>query len=213
MDYTGPRGKAHLREVVIVERPDRLRIEMMSAFGVALQITSDGNQLYAYHRGEKTFYRGKASIENLARFTRLELDLTEIVDLLVGLPPGRHHLSEVTIEPDEAIGAWRVSALLAGGGTFLLWFDADDLMLTRAQQFDREGNQLYSATYRGYIQVAGVEIPQQIEFEAPLQQAKVTLAYSNVSVNEPLAKNLFRFDPPPGSKQVDLDRAAEVPQR
>jgi outer membrane lipoprotein-sorting protein len=210
LDYAGPRGSAHIREVVLVERPDHLRIEMMSAFGVVLQVTSDGQQIYAYHRGEKTFYRGKASVENLARFTRLDLDLREIVDLLVGLPPGRHRLRELTISPDEASRSWRVSGLLPDGGTFLVWFGADDLLPARAALFDREGEQVYAAVYSGYIEVGGIAIPQQIEFEAPAEQAKVKLRYSNVSVNEPLAKNLFRFDPPPGSKRVDLDRAAEV---
>jgi outer membrane lipoprotein-sorting protein len=210
LDYVGPKGKAHVREVVLVERPDHLRIEMMSAFGVALQVTSDGKQIYAYHRGEKTFYRGKASVENLARFTRLDLDLREIADLLVGLPPGRHRLKELTISPDEASRSWRVSGLLPDGGAFLVWFGADDLLPARAEEFDREGNQIYTAIYSGYIEVGGIAIPQQIEFEAAAEQAKIKLTYSTVSVNEPLAKDLFRFDPPPGSKQVDLDRAAEA---
>ncbi|MGH7896440.1 MAG: hypothetical protein ACREQQ_00690, partial [Candidatus Binatia bacterium] len=172
LDYSGPKGKAHVREIVLVQRPDHLRIEMMSVFGVALQVTSDGREIHAYHRGEKTFYRGKATVENLARFTRLDLDLREIADLLVGLPPGRRRLTGTAISPDEASRSWQVSGRLPDGGELRIWFGADDLLPARAERYGDDGNQVYSALYSGYIEAAGVAIPQQIEFEAPAEQAK-----------------------------------------
>src|SRR5205085_10498452 len=97
MHYAGAKEAIAVKEVVALERPDHLRIEMMSAFGIVLQIASDGHSVFAYHRGERTFYRGRASVDNLARFTRLDLELTDMIDLLVGLTPARERRGRPSI--------------------------------------------------------------------------------------------------------------------
>lgn len=207
MDYTAPRERLHVREVVVIERPDRLRIEMMSAFGVALQITSDGEQLRAYHRGERTFYSGAATARNLARFTRLELALRDITDLLVGLPPGRKRRGPAQIAFEEETDLWRVTTPLAGRGTQIVWFDHDRLLPVRTEEVDEEGNRNYLTSYGDYREVEGFIVPHEVMLEIPAQQASVVLRYADVALNEALAKTLFSFDPPPGAKTVDLDSA------
>jgi len=205
MHYVGPSDSLAVKEVVAVQRPDRLRIEMMSAFGVALQITSDGQQLYAYHRGDRTFYRGRASAENLARFTRLDLELADVADLLVGLPPTRERRGRPAIAFERPQGWWKVSSALTHGGTLEVWFDPDSLLPVRASEADPQGNVRYVAGYAQYQTVAGLAMPTEVRFEIPGQRAKIELRYSNVSVNVELSSALFSFEAPPGSKIVDLD--------
>jgi outer membrane lipoprotein-sorting protein len=208
MHYVGPKDKLAVKEIVVVERPDRLRIEMMSAFGVALQIASDGQHLSAYHRGERTYYRGKATPDNLARFTRLELDLRDVADLLIGLPPGRLRLGRASIAFEPPLGFWRVTTALAGGGSQTMWFDPDTLLTVRAEETDRRGTVLYKAAYSNYTTVSGVPIPREVRFEVPEQSAKIDLRYSEISLNGQLPLDLFSFAAPPGSKIVDLDDVA-----
>jgi outer membrane lipoprotein-sorting protein len=211
MHYVGPKDKLAVKEIVAVERPDRLRIEMMSAFGVALQIASDGERLSAYHRGERTYYRGKATADNLARFTRLELALRDVADLLIGLPPERQRLGRPSIAFEPPQGFWRVTASLVDGGSQTMWFDPDTLFAVRAEEADRQGNVLYRATYANYTTVSGVAIPSQVRFEVPEQSAKIDLRYSEISLNGHLSPELFSFAAPPGSKIVDLDEVASQP--
>jgi outer membrane lipoprotein-sorting protein len=211
MHYVGPKDRLAVKEIVAVERPDRLRIEMMSAFGVALQIASDGERLSAYHRGERTYYRGKATADNLARFTRLELALRDVADLLIGLPPGRQRLGHPSIAFEPPQGLWRVTATVAEGGSQTVWFDPDTLFPVRAEESDRQGNVLYRATYASYTTVSGVAIPREVRFEVPEQSAKIDLRYSEISLNGHFPPELFSFAPPPGSKIVDLDEIAGEP--
>jgi outer membrane lipoprotein-sorting protein len=208
MHYVGAKESLAVKEVVAVQRPDRLRIEMMSAFGVALQIASDGQRLCAYHRGDRTFYRGRASADNLARFTHLDLELSDVVDLLVGLPPLRERRGRPSIAFERPQGWWKVSSDLTNGGTLALWFDPDSLLAVRASEADPQGNVRYVAGYAQYQTFAGLEMPTEVRFEIPDQQAKIELRYSNVSVNTDLSTALFSFEAPVGSKIVDLDALA-----
>ncbi len=209
MEYRGPKDKLHVNEVIVVERPDHLRIEMLSTFGVALQITTDGQMLRAYHRGDKTFYSGGATGENLARFTRLELGVRDIADLLVGLPPRRERRGPSGIAFDEEAGLWRLSSPLEGGDTLDVWLDPEDFLPKRVEEISRDGARLYTASFANHQSAGGVAVPTEIRLELPEQQAGITLRYSNVGVNQPLAASLFHFEAPEGAKRVDLDRLSE----
>jgi outer membrane lipoprotein-sorting protein len=203
MHYVSATDKLGIREVVVVERPDRLRIEMMSTFGVALQIATDGKTVRAFHRGDRVYYRGAATTENLARFTRL--DLAEIADLLVGLPPARPDARGGSLAYDRKLGQWRVSSTGPGGGDVELWFDAGDLNLARALANDSNGRRRYEANFGSYTTIDGVSVPALVRFEVPEQGAKIELRYSKISVNPALEASLFVFDAPPNTKIVDLD--------
>ncbi|MGH7820248.1 MAG: LolA family protein, partial [Candidatus Binatia bacterium] len=191
MQYRDPSERIQVREVIVVERPDRLRIEMISAFGVALQITSDGERLRAYHRGERTFYSGEATAVNLARFTRLPLDLREIADLLVGLPPRRDRGGAVRTAFEEPTRLWRLTAPLADRGLQILWFDHDRLLPVRTEEVDSNGERRYLTAYSEYREVDGIAVPHGIELDIPAQDAVVRLRYSEVTLNEPAADDLF----------------------
>ncbi len=209
MEYSGPTDRLHVKEVIVVERPDRLRIEMMTAFGVALQIATNGHRLCAYHRGDKTFYTGDATTANLARFTRLELGLHDIADFLAGLPPGRERRSHPTIAFEPATGLWRVTAPLAGGGTQILWFDKDRLSV-RTEEVDAEGQRRYATRYGDYRMVEGIAVPHRIGLDLSAQGATLELTLSTVTLNETLSESLFRFEAPPGAKLVNLDEAGKA---
>jgi outer membrane lipoprotein-sorting protein len=208
MRYTGPQERLNVKEVVLIERPDRLRIEMMSPFGVALQIATDGRRLCAYIRDERTYYTGEATPENLARFTRLELGIHDITDLLVGLPPGRERRGRPKITFEEPTALWRVSAPLADGGTQILWFDHEDLLPVRSEEVDPEGVRRYTTSYGDYREIDGVDVPHHVRLEISAQNEALDLSYSNVTLNLSVSGGLFRFEAPPGAKLVDLDQLA-----
>ena len=210
MRYVGPNDSLAAKQVVVAERPNRLRIEVMSAFGVSLQMASDGVRLSAYHRGEQTYYRGRATRQNLARFTRLDLALPDIVDLVMGLPPHGPRIGHPTFAFEPPLALWRVTTALADHGAFTLWFDPDRLLPTRALAVHPDGKIAYDARFADYRPASGVEIPRTVRFDLPEQDTKVELKYSDVSLNVEVSPRLFYFDPPPGAKIVDLDEPAQA---
>ena len=54
-------------------------------------------------------------------------------------------------------------------------------------------------------------MPLRLVLEAPAEGARVSLDYSNASVNAPLLDAFFTLGPPAGSATVDLDTAAAEP--
>jgi outer membrane lipoprotein-sorting protein len=210
MRYVGPSDSLAAKQVVVVERPNRLRIEVMSAFGVSLQMVSDGVRVCAYHRGEQTYFHGRATRQNLARFTRLDLALPDLVDLVIGLPPHGPSIGHPTFAFEPPLALWRVTTALADHGAFTLWFDPDRLLPTRALAVQPDGKIAYNARFADYRPVSGVEVPRTVRFDLPEQDTKIELKYSNVSLNVELSPGLFYFDPPPGAKIVDLDEPAQA---
>src|SRR5207249_2931123 len=57
-----------VREAFLVRRPTSVRIDVLSPFGLALAVGTDGTLLWAYPAGEGTRYEGAATPANLARF-------------------------------------------------------------------------------------------------------------------------------------------------
>src|SRR5260221_8963490 len=88
MEYTDSNQKVvKAKEQLVVKRPDNLRVEAMSPFGIALLLAAQGPELVIYEPGENRFMRGAANAETLYRFARIPMDPADAVGLLMGLAP------------------------------------------------------------------------------------------------------------------------------
>jgi hypothetical protein len=87
VNYSGPEGKHGFDEAVLVQRPDRLRLETLSMLGAILIVTANGKEIIGYHPREGVMVRGQSTKVNLLRYTQIPLELDEITSLLAGLPP------------------------------------------------------------------------------------------------------------------------------
>lgn len=203
--YSSARERAKLREVVVVEKPDRLRLEMLSPFGLALQIASDGTELRAWHSGEKTFYRGRVNAENLLRFTRFALDLKEIVDILRGIPPLPPTSLPADLVREEPTGLWRLSLRGSGANLANVWFDGSSLLPVRAEEIEPDGSRRFLVEFAHYRDLGATSLPFSIVVTLPLEGATIDLLYEDVAVNVPVPPELFSFERPPGSRIVELD--------
>ena len=78
------------QQFLLLEKPDRLRADVLTGFGqLVLQMTSDGDELSVFLNTTVPgrFFRGAATDENLARFTRVPLSASNMVRLLLYDPP------------------------------------------------------------------------------------------------------------------------------
>ena len=77
------------REALLVRRPDAVRIDVLSPFGLALAVGVQGSLLWAYPPAESTRYEGPASAANLTRLLGAPVEVGDVVEVLLGLPPAR----------------------------------------------------------------------------------------------------------------------------
>jgi hypothetical protein len=88
VDYTGPEGRHGFQEAVIVQRPDRLRLDTLTILGAILIFTANPNEMIGYHPREGVFVRAAPTPENLRRYTQIPLGLPQATTLLMGLQTG-----------------------------------------------------------------------------------------------------------------------------
>lgn len=204
LSYTSPEESRRAKQLVVAERPDRLRLEVLSPFGAVFVLATDGGTLAAYDRGESTVYRGTASAQALARYAGVDLPVDTAVDLLLGTPPLAPHpaAAAVVSEDDGAIKLWQPTD---GDDAEAAWF-SPGLEPLRYERHDGEGRVRLRTAFSGYTAIDGVRLPTVLAIELPADQRRIEIVLSETEVNPTLPDGVFALESPAGSREVDLDR-------
>jgi hypothetical protein len=105
VDYFGEQGRIRVSTLFVASRPDRVRFDVFSPFGVTLStLTSDGAEFALLDVSGKTFWAGPASECNVARFLRVPVPPQALVTLLSGEAPVLVH------ETGDATLGWESGA-------------------------------------------------------------------------------------------------------
>jgi outer membrane lipoprotein-sorting protein len=203
--YTSADESRTAKQLVLVERADRLRFEILSPFGAVFVLTAADGALAAWTRSESTVYRGTASAENLQRYAQIDLPVASAVDLLLGTPPLAADVSSVISADGAAVELWQDT----GRDVRVAWF-TPSLEPLRYEQRDAAGRVLLRATFAQYATIDGQRVPTQLTIEDPSGQRRVDIDLTETEVNPVLADGLFALETPAGSKQVDLDREPQM---
>ena len=101
LDHYGEHGRVRGELMLFAARPARLRMDVISPFGVTVAtLTSDGAKFALADLRDKRFYVGPSSACNIARLTTVPVPAHVLVDLLRGEAPVLKHVAE------EATLAW-----------------------------------------------------------------------------------------------------------
>jgi hypothetical protein len=187
------------REAVLVQRPSAVRVDVLSPFGLALALGTRGDVLWAYPPAENVRYEGEASPLNLARFLGAPVTTSDLVDLMLGLPPARVSTATPTLE--RSAGAGWVLTLPFDGGLQRLWFDAATLELERAEEHRGDALTL-TVAFDDYRE----GFPHTLDVTAPLVGSSARLTYDQVERNPILDAALFA--PPSTPRVLPLEAAA-----
>lgn len=111
IDHFGREGRVRLDLLAFAVWPDRLRMDIVSPFGVTLAtLTSDGSRFSLNDLRDKRFLHGPATACNIARLTTVPIPGHVLVSLLRGEAPVLKHAGEAAaaIEWDRS-GYYRVT--------------------------------------------------------------------------------------------------------
>lgn len=196
--YSAWNGKANFQEAVLVQRPDRLRLETLSNLGAVLIVTAVDDEVIGFHPQEGLFYRGRSSKENLVRYTRIPLELEEITSLLLGLPP---------VDPKRG---WKAkgNALIwerGGGQSDAVLFDPALGVPVRWERLSAGEKVELAANFSDYLPTSVGPFPLTIVLEAPRQQLRLQIRYQEPELNVSLPNALFVQTKPDHVREVPLD--------
>jgi len=184
------------RKAVLVERPDRVRIDVLSPFGLAMALGAQGKRLWVYPVNEAVVYEGPADSQQLARFLGAPLSLQDLVNILLGVPPERQPSATPRLERTQE-GVYRLTLPLTDGAQ-VLGFAPDTLDLRSVEEV-RGGHVVLRVDFDDYEQ----GFARSVEVKAPLIGAEARVAYDAVEQNVPLDPALF--NPPDVGKKLPLE--------
>ena len=193
-------GGLWTRETLLVRRPDAVRIDVLSPFGLELAVGVQGALLWAYPPAGSTRYEGPASAANLTRFLGAPVDVGDVVEVLLGLPPARAAVGPPALA--AGAGEYRLTLPLAAGAQ-TIWFAGDPLRVRRAEE-TRDGALALRVGFDDYRD----GFPHLVEVAAA-SGAAARLAYDAVETNAPVDPALFA--PPPAARVLPLE-AAPAPE-
>lgn len=198
VDYAGPDGKHGFQEAVVVQRPDRLRLETLSPLGAVLIVTANDKEIVGYHPREGVFVRGRRSKENLLRYTKIPLELDEITSLLVGLPP---------VDPSAPWKQEGNTLIFSPSGRKkdALAFESQQPVPTKWERFNTSGEVELSAQFSDYVSTPAGLFPSKISIEAPLQKKKLDIRYQEPELNGKIPSELFTQQKPPHAQEVPIE--------
>lgn len=178
-------------QFLLVERPDRLRADVLSGFGqLLLQLASDGDTLSVHLNTTVPgrFLQGQASDANLFRYTRIPLPTSSLVRLVLYDPP----LIEASRMQSLVVEGNLVLELSSGERRQQLIFDGR-LQLAGCRYF--ADGLLLEVSYQDFSEKG---FPQKLRFEFPREKTRVVLKLKDLQLNPEIARDKFRLRPPAG---------------
>lgn len=110
LDHYGIVGSVRAEVMLFAARPGRLRLDIVSPFGVAVAtLTSNDATFSLADLRDKHFYVGPASACNLARLTSVPVPAFVLVDLLRGEAPVLKHDAQQTTMAWDPHGYWMLT--------------------------------------------------------------------------------------------------------
>ena len=204
LDYAGPEGKNGFQEVILVQRPDRLRLETLSFLGAIMIVTVNDQEILGYLPRDDIFLRGQRSKENLRRLTKLPLPLEvkEVTALLLGLPP-------VNTEATPQVNGNSLTFPAADGDQDVVDFETNDPVPTRWERRSAGGETEISVKFSDYTPARAGLFPLRITIESAIQKRRLDIRYQDPELNATLPANLFSQQKPPNVKELPIEALRE----
>lgn len=204
LDYTGPEGKNGFQEAILVQRPDRLRLETLSFLGAIMIVTVNDKEILGYLPREGAFLRGERSTENLRRLTKipLGLEMKEVTALLLGLPPVNTRAA-----PQQNGNSVIFSSV--NGGQDVVTFDTNEAVPSQWERRTAGGEADITVKFADYTATPVGLFPSRIAIESTVQKRQLQIHYQEPELNATLPTELFTQQKPANVKELPIEALGE----
>jgi len=191
---------------MFLERPSRVRFDVMTQVGPAAVLTSDGENFQLSDLRAGTFLYGPTCPQNIARLLGISVEAENVILLLTGDTP--------LIEADEQSmecrdGRYIVTRVAEDGSTQELAFSIDEsdrakapedqrLTLRRSTERGPDGTTRWTATYDEHVEVDGRSFPTNVRFTDEINDADTSVRVKSIYVDPEVPADAFQQAPGPG---------------
>ncbi|MEM7135525.1 MAG: DUF4292 domain-containing protein [Myxococcota bacterium] len=202
------RGRIRGTILMFLERPAQVRFDVMSQFGPAAVLTSDGDNFQLSDLRANTFLYGPTCPQNIARLLGIAIDGENLMRFLTG---------------DTPLIAASAQSMECRGGSYVLVLQAEDnrtqeieiaiasedrekpagsqrLTLVESSVLGPDGTLEWRATYDGHESFDGVMFPSDIRLVDYVNDADTQVRIKSVSVDPSVPAAAFRQAPRSGAQ-------------
>lgn len=182
------------QQFLLLERPNRLRADILTGFGqLILQMASDGQNMAVFLNNTVPgrYYHGPASYANITRFVRIPLKAADLLALLLYDPPLIAYQQE-----DVTFVDGRLKLVLSGDSSRQDLYFNGQLSLVGSDYYV-QGKQVLKVVYD---KISDQDtFPRRVEIEVPEEGTRVTLNYSELKLNTQIVATQFKLEQPKNS--------------
>lgn len=192
VSLSGQRGASFARQLLLLERPARLRVEVLGLLGQRVAVlATDGGRYELYRAETGSVESGEIHPAILFEIAGVPLTPEQAVALLLGGPGGA---------PSAA------RAFERGEGTIRLEWPGSGSRFEHALDFDEVGHPrryavgtgsgapLLEVLWNDYRDVGGSLFAHRVELDFPRTDAHAEVSFRSVELNPSLPDALFRLD-------------------
>jgi len=191
----GARGASFARQLLALERPARLRVEVLGLLNQRIAVLATDGERYDLYRSESgAVESGEIRPSVLWEVAGVPLTPEEAVGVLLGAPRMQRPGVEITDAVESADAAVRFEIRGSDLHWFVLEFDAQEL-LSGYQLAGPEGP-LFQVRYHDYREVAGTLFAHRVELDFPFSEVHAEVRFGGVELNPVLPESIFRLELP-----------------
>jgi hypothetical protein len=193
LSLDGPAGSGRAKQILLVERPDRLRVEVLGLLDQTVAVLTTNGVRYRLFRSEtRSETEGAVHAGLLWEVAGLAVTPAQAVRILLGAPalaPG----SRLTGGTRLADGRLRLDLREPGAsGSVRLEFDPQ-ARLVGWSQLDAAGAAQYEARFADHRPLGGELFPHELELHDRTTGAHARVRFLQVELNPPLEPALFEL--------------------
>lgn len=207
VDLTVEVGRRHLRVAMLLQLPSLMRIESIPLFGPPdFFLSLNREKMKIFLPGKKEYYQGSPSRENLSRFLPLGLSPTDMVYVLMGLPPAPL-VTEKKIGYRESPEGDRKRLDLFLNNRIIrrLWSDKNVERLTEMEIIDADTKLTHLVRYTNYLRLGESDWPQQVTIVSQDGKARIIVSYDDMELCAPEDEEIFDLPTPKGVTPTGMD--------
>ncbi len=197
--------KRSVNTVMVLESPESLRLEFLSFLGNPMQfLVCHQGSFWFYSPSQVQVMTGAATRFNLYRLLGINMELRDIIDVLLARPTLLKTLSPVLIQylGDENKYLVQLSDLETKQEQTIL---LDAVTLVPLELTVRQQQQVnLHVNWDDYTAVGKYFLPAKIYIERPLEDTRVLISYSDASLNQEIAADMFSLNIPEHAEWTEL---------
>jgi hypothetical protein len=200
LSFDGTAGSVRSKQAIVIEAPSHLRIEVLGFLSQAVAVlVTDGEYFDLFRAEDRSRRSGQVYPGLLLEIAQIDLTPEEGVALLLGIPPDAAGLLLASAAglDDGGVRIDRVD----GQGVLRQRIDFDAQgRIARVEAYEQGERLEWSAEYRDYRKVDGVDFAHEIALWFPSSQTQVEFVFKQLELNPTLPQGVFTLQLPRASR-------------